>query len=66
MRSGKPIVYTRADSVFQIAAHEDVIKLFELYRICEIARKILSRPLEGGRMIARPFTRVARGIHTHE
>ena len=56
MRSGDPIVYTSADSVFQIAAHEDVISLFELYRICEIARKMLSGPLEVGRVIARPFT----------
>ena len=54
-RSGDPIVYTSADSVFQIAAHEDVISLFELYRICEIARKMLSGPLEVGRVIARPF-----------
>ena len=38
MRTGSPIVYTSADSVFQIAAHEDVIPLPELYRICEIAR----------------------------
>jgi phosphopentomutase len=56
VRSGDPIVYTSADSVFQIAAHEDVISLFELYRICEIARKMLSGPLEVGRVIARPFT----------
>ena len=41
MRTGSPIVYTSADSVFQIAAHEDVIPLAELYRICEIARDIL-------------------------
>jgi phosphopentomutase len=56
VRSGDPIVYTSADSVFQIAAHEDVISLFELYRICEAARKLLSGPLEVGRVIARPFT----------
>lgn len=56
VRTGKPIVYTSADSVFQIAAHEDVISLFELYRICEIARKMLVGPLEVGRVIARPFT----------
>lgn len=56
VRSGDPIIYTSADSVFQIAAHEDVISLFELYRICEIARKMLSGPLEVGRVIARPFT----------
>jgi phosphopentomutase len=56
VRTGNPIIYTSADSVFQIAAHEDVISLFELYRICEIARKMLSGPLEVGRIIARPFT----------
>lgn len=56
VRTGDPIVYTSADSVFQIAAHEEVISLFELYRICEIARKMLTGPLEVGRVIARPFT----------
>jgi phosphopentomutase len=55
MRTGKPIVYTSADSVFQIAAHEQVIPLAEQYRICEIARDILSGPYEVGRVIARPF-----------
>lgn len=55
VRTGNPIVYTSADSVFQIAAHEDVISLFELYRICEIARRMLTGPLEVGRVIARPF-----------
>jgi len=55
MRTGSPIVYTSADSVFQIAAHEDVIPLWELYRICEIARDILRGPYEVGRVIARPF-----------
>ena len=55
MRTGKPIVYTSADSVFQIAAHEDVIPIPELYRICEIARDILRGPYEVGRVIARPF-----------
>ncbi|HWB84575.1 MAG TPA: phosphopentomutase [Bryobacteraceae bacterium] len=56
MRTGSPIVYTSADSVFQIAAHEDVIPLWELYRICEMAREILHPPNEVGRVIARPFT----------
>lgn len=56
IRTGSPIVYTSADSVFQIAAHEDVIPLWELYRICEIAREMLRGPLEVGRVIARPFT----------
>lgn len=56
VRTGRPIVYTSADSVFQIAAHEDVIPLPELYRMCEIARGILRGPDEVGRVIARPFT----------
>jgi phosphopentomutase len=53
--TGKPIVYTSADSVFQIAAHEDVIPLPELYRICQIAREILCGKHAVGRVIARPF-----------
>ena len=56
MRTGSPIIYTSADSVFQVAAHEEVISLFELYKICEIARGILRGPYEVGRVIARPFT----------
>ena len=56
MRTGSPIVYTSADSVFQVAAHEDVIPLWELYKICETARDILRGPYEVGRVIARPFT----------
>jgi phosphopentomutase len=56
IRTGSPIVYTSADSVFQIAAHEDVIPLPELYRMCEAAREILRGPHEVGRVIARPFT----------
>lgn len=55
MRTGSPIVYTSADSVFQIAAHEDVIPLPQLYRMCETARRILREPHEAGRVIARPF-----------
>src|SRR5579872_4937607 len=55
MRTGSPIVYTSADSVFQIAAHEEVIPLFELYKICETARDLLRGPYEVGRVIARPF-----------
>ena len=55
MATGKLIVYTSADSVFQIAAHEDVVPLPELYRICEIARDMLVGELEVGRVIARPF-----------
>jgi phosphopentomutase len=56
VRTGSPIVYTSADSVFQVAAHEEVIPLFELYKICETAREILRGPYEVGRVIARPFT----------
>ena len=55
VRTGKPIVYTSGDSVFQIAAHEDVILIAELYRMCEIARKLLDGPHRVGRVIARPF-----------
>ena len=55
IRTGSPIVYTSADSVFQVAAHEDVIPLFELYKICETAREILRGKHEVGRVIARPF-----------
>jgi len=55
METGSPIIYTSADSVFQIAAHEDVIPLFELYKICEQARAMLRGPYEVGRVIARPF-----------
>ena len=56
VRTGKPIVYTSGDSVFQIAAHEDVIPIAELYRLCEIARKLLDGKHRVGRVIARPFT----------
>src|SRR5918912_659451 len=55
VRTGKPIVYTSADSVFQIAAHEEVIPVPRLYEICEAARKILRGENEVGRVIARPF-----------
>jgi phosphopentomutase len=55
VRTGKPIVYTSGDSVFQIAAHEEVIPIAELYRMCEIARKLLDGPHRVGRVIARPF-----------
>jgi phosphopentomutase len=54
--TGKPIVYTSGDSVFQIAAHEDVIPVPELYRMCEIARKLLAGKHRVGRVIARPFS----------
>jgi phosphopentomutase len=56
VRTGKPIVYTSGDSVFQIATHEEVVPIAELYRMCEIARKLLDGPYRVGRVIARPFT----------
>ena len=55
VRTGKPIVYTSADSVFQIAAHEEVVPLPRLYEICETARRLLRGEHEVGRVIARPF-----------
>lgn len=55
MRTGKPILYTSADSVFQLAAHEQIIPLDELYRMCEIARGMLTGEHAVGRVIARPF-----------
>ena len=55
MRTGQPIVYTSADSVFQIAAHEEVIPLEELYHMCQIARELLTGDHAVGRVIARPF-----------
>lgn len=54
LRSGRPIVYTSSDSVFQIAAHEEVLPVDRLYEICRIARRILN-PYRVGRVIARPF-----------
>jgi phosphopentomutase len=55
VRTGKPILYTSADSVFQLAAHEDVIPLPDLYRMCETARGLLTGANAVGRVIARPF-----------
>jgi len=55
VRTGKPIVYTSADSVFQIAAHEKVIPIGELYRLCDISRNMLKGDHAVGRVIARPF-----------
>ena len=55
VRTGKPIVYTSADSVFQIAAHEEIIPIERLYEICETARQILDGEDRVGRVIARPF-----------
>ena len=58
MRTGRPIVYTSADSVFQIAAHEEVIPVPELYRICEIGFDLVAKGHGVGRVIARPFVGV--------
>lgn len=55
MRTGKPILYTSADSVFQLAAHEEIIPLDELYQMCETARGLLTGEHAVGRVIARPF-----------
>jgi len=55
MKTGLPIVYTSADSVFQVAAHEEIIPLAELYKLCEISREMLVGDLFVGRVIARPF-----------
>lgn len=55
VKTGQPILYTSADSVFQVAAHEQVIPTAELYKICEIAREMLKGEYAVGRVIARPF-----------
>ena len=55
IRTGKPIIYTSADSVYQIAAHEDVIPINRLYKICQIAREVLTGEMAVARVIARPF-----------
>jgi phosphopentomutase len=62
MRTGKPIVYTSADSVFQIAAHENVVPISELYRMCEVAFELAARGSGIGRVIARPFVGVPGGF----
>lgn len=71
VKTGNPIVYTSADSVFQVAAHEEVIPLDELYRMCQVARDLLQPPEMGvGRVIARPFVGVSgaykRTSHRHD
>jgi phosphopentomutase len=66
VRTGWPIVYTSGDSVFQIAAHEDVVPIGELYRMCEIARALLHGPNRVGRVIARPFAGVAGNFRRTE
>ena len=63
VRTGKPIVYTSADSVFQIAAHEDVVPVADLYRWCEIAYEIVGVGMGVGRVIARPFVGVSGAYH---
>lgn len=64
VETGKWIVYTSADSVFQIAAHEEVVPLDELYEACRIARKILTGKTGVGRVIARPFIGKGNGNYT--
>ena len=61
MRTGAPIVYTSADSVFQVAAHEEVIPVEELWRICALARELMRGEHNIGRIIARPFIGAGRG-----
>jgi phosphopentomutase len=61
MRSGAPIVYTSGDSVFQVAAHEDVIPPEELWEICAVARELMTGEHKVGRIIARPFVGTGRG-----
>lgn len=64
LATGKLIVYTSADSVFQVAAHEDVVPVEELYRICQTARDLLTGELAVGRVIARPFVGDKKGAFT--
>src|SRR5437762_5001735 len=61
MRTGAPIVYTSADSVFQVAAHEEVIPVEELWRICAVARELMRGENNVGRIIARPFIGPGKG-----
>jgi phosphopentomutase len=61
IKTGKPIVYTSADSVFQLAAHEEVIPIDQLYDYCQVARDLLTGEHAVGRVIARPFTGEAGG-----
>src|SRR5213075_2349845 len=55
VKTGEPIVYTSADSVFQVAAHEDVVPLEDLYKMCKAARELLVGEHQVARVIARPF-----------
>jgi phosphopentomutase len=61
MRTGAPIVYTSADSVFQVAAHESVVPVEELWRICAVARELMRGEHNIGRIIARPFLGTGKG-----
>jgi len=61
MRTGYPIVYTSGDSVFQVAAHEQVIPVEELWRICAVARELMRGANNVGRIIARPFVGSGKG-----
>ncbi|MEG2657187.1 MAG: phosphopentomutase [Clostridium sp.] len=61
VKTGYPIIYTSADSVFQIAANEDIVPINELYKMCEIAREMLVGDNMVGRVIARPFIGVKKG-----
>jgi len=61
MRTGAPIVYTSADSVFQVAAHEEIVPIEELWRICAIARELMRGEHNIGRIIARPFVGTGAG-----
>ncbi len=66
-KTGSLIVYTSADSVLQIAAHEEVVPLDELYEICKIARELtLDEKYMVGRVIARPFVGEPGKLHVHQ
>ena len=64
MKTGYPIVYTSADSVFQIACHEEIYPVEKLYEFCEIARRLLQGEHAVGRVIARPFVGTGKGAFT--
>jgi phosphopentomutase len=66
IKTGKPIVYTSADSVFQIAADEDTFGLDRLYEICEVARNLLTGDIEISRIIARPFIKASENFKRTE
>jgi phosphopentomutase len=66
MRTGKPIVYTSADSVFQVAAHEEIIPVADLYHLCQVARDLLTGEHAVGRVIARPFVGQPGSFHRTE